>query len=269
MQHPLIDIAKKSCYLNSHKNQSLVSEKGKTTEERAFRKNADMLVRDIINYPQAYLLACLMDSGVDADIAWGIPYRVYLELGSFDIDDLFHVKEEEYINMFSGVNKWHRYPINKAKYFYSAVQKIVNNEFMHGDASRIWANKPSSYNVVSRYMDFKGCGFKIANMASNILYTHFGVEFSDYSSIDIAPDAHTMRVFQRLGLIPHVEDLEIARIYTILKARELHPEFPGIVDYICWVVGREYCHPRNPKCGSCKFVQFCEKKIQSEVSIWQ
>jgi len=242
MQHPLIDIAVKRCYLNSHQDHPLVSEKGKTNEERAFRKSADMLVRDINNYPHAYVLACLMDTGVDADIAWCIPYRVYLEVGSFDIDDLFRVRQEEYINMFSGAIKWHRYPVNKAKYFYSAVQKIVNNEFMHRDASLIWSNKPS--------------------------YTHFGVEFSDYRSIDIAPDAHTMRVFQRLGFTPLIEDLQIARIYTILKARELHPEFPGIVDYICWIVGREYCHPRNPKCESCSFVQFCEKKIQSEVSIW-
>ncbi len=269
MKHPLIGIAIENCYLNSHQSQPFVSEKGKTSEERAFRKNADLLVRNIEEYPHAYVLACLMDTGVDADIAWSIPYRVYLEIGSFDIDDLFNVKQEDYIKMFSGVNKWHRYPVNKAKYFYSGVQKIVTNEFMSGDASRIWANKPSSYNVISRFMDFKGCGFKIANMATNILYSHFGVELSDYSSVDIAPDAHTMRVFQRLGLTPYVEDLEIARIYTILKARELYPIFPGIVDYTCWVVGREYCHPRNPKCGSCYFGDFCEKRLQAKIDIWE
>ena len=257
----------KDCYLNSHYGLPLITEKGLTYEEKAFRKNADMLVRNIEEYPHAYVLACLMDTGVDADIAWCIPYRVYIELGSFKIEDLSKVEQQEYINMFSGVKKWHRYPASKAKYFYHAVQKIVNTEFIDGDATRIWANKPSSYNVISRFMDFKGCGFKVANMATNILYRYFGVEFSDYSFIDIAPDAHTMRVFQRLGLTPYVTDLDIARIYTILKARELNPDFPGIVDNICWAVGREYCHPRNPKCDSCKFNEFCLKRINN-VNIW-
>jgi endonuclease III len=269
MKHPLIDLALKDCYLNSHHELPLVSVKGLTEEDRLFWKNADMLVRNITDYPHAYVLACLMDSGVDADIAWCIPYRVYMELGSFEIMDLQKVEQQDYINMFSGEKKWHRYPVNKAMYFYDAVQKIVQTRFLDGDASRIWANKPSSYNVIFRFLDFKGCGFKIANMSANLLYRHFGIEFSDYSSIDIAPDAHTMRVFQRLGLTPQIENLDIAKIYTITKARELYPDFPGIVDNICWVVGREYCHPRNPKCDSCPFEHFCEKKVQVKIDIWE
>ena len=269
MEHPLIELALKKCYLNSHKNVPLITEKGLTDEERTFRKEANLLVSNIEQYPHAFVLACIMDTGVDADIAWCIPYRVFKELGSFEIEVLGKIEEQGYINMFSGVNKWHRYPVNKAKYFYSAVQKIINTDFMNGDASKIWANKPSSYNVLFRFMDFKGCGFKIANMAVNILYRHFGIEFSDYSSIDIAPDAHTMRVFQRLGLTPQIRDLDIARIYTILKARELYPEFPGIVDHVCWGVGRDYCHPKNPKCHGCPFGQFCEKIVQSAIDIWE
>lgn len=106
-------------------------------------------------------------------------------------------------------------------------------------------------------------------MAPNILFRYFGVEFSDYGSIDIAPDVHVMRVFQRLGLTPYVENPEIARIYTVIKARELNPEFPGLIDGLCWVVGREFCSPREPKCGTCHFKSFCEKKIESSTGVWK
>jgi endonuclease III len=94
------------------------------------------------------------------------------------------------------------------------------------------------------------------------------VEFSDYSFIDIAPDVHTMRVFQRLGLTPYISDPEIVRIYIICRARELNPEFPGIVDGLCWEVGRNFCSPRKPKCGDCQFAGFCMKEVKSEIDIW-
>lgn len=139
---------------------------------------------------------------------------------------------------------------------------------MSGDASKIWSDNPSSRDVILRFMDFKGCGFKVANMAPNILYRYYGLEFSDYNSIDIAPDVHTMRVFQRLGLTPYVADQDIARIYTICKARELNPNFPGIVDGLCWEVGRYFCSPSNPKCSECPFNAFCEQKIINKMDIW-
>jgi len=140
---------------------------------------------------------------------------------------------------------------------------------MNGDASRIWTVKPRSRDVVLRYMDFKGCGFKIANMAPNILFRYFGIEFADYSFFDIAPDVHTMRVFQRLGLTPFVDNADIARIYIIAKARELNPDFPGIVDGLCWEVGRDFCNPRDPKCEKCPFGAFCKKEIVNETDVWR
>lgn len=95
-----------------------------------------------------------------------------------------------------------------------------------------------------------------------------GVEFSDYSFIDIVPDVHAMRLFQRLGLTPYVADQEIARIYTICKSRELNPEFQGIVDGLCWEVGRYFCNPSKPKCSKCPFNSFCERRIISKADVW-
>ncbi|KPU46126.1 hypothetical protein OXPF_02360 [Oxobacter pfennigii] len=268
MKHPLVDMAYKKYLNKSYIRESLLTKKAFAPEDKYFIENADKLLRDIEKHPHAFVLACLMDTGVDSDVAWTIPYRVFEKLGTFDIKELYKIDEQEYVNMFSGKKKWHRYPAIKASVFYNGVRKIKDSVYMNGDASRIWSNKPKSCNVILRFLDFKGCGFKVANMAAGILHTHYGIEFSDYSFIDVAPDVHVLKVFQRLGLTPYVPDGEIARIYTIAKARELNPEFPGLVNSLCWEVGREYCSPQNPRCQSCPFSEFCMKDIVSEPDIW-
>jgi endonuclease III len=267
MSHPLVELARKQCYPKSQANESLITGKS-DSDQGIFESHANDLVTSLDEYPHAFVLACLMDTGVNAEVAWTIPYRVYKTLCTFEIKSLYEIPAEEYVHMFSGERKWHRYPARSARFFYNGVHKIIDNDFMNGEASKIWSGRPSSRNAVLRFMDFNGSGFKVANMALNILYRHFGIEFADYSSIDIAPDVHTMRVFQRLGLTPFVANREIARIYTICRARELHPEFPGIVDSLCWQVGRDYCSPTQPKCDSCPLNGFCERRIDGEVDIW-
>ena len=135
MQHPLVDLAYKEFFDKSHKEEPFI-------RNIALNK-ANELLRNIEKYPHAFVLGCLMDSGIDADVAWAIPYRVCEELGTFEIYNLYNVNEQEYVNMFTGENKWHRYPIRKAKVFYDAIHKIVDTKFMNGDASRIWSGTVS------------------------------------------------------------------------------------------------------------------------------
>jgi endonuclease III len=65
-------------------------------------------LNDIDNYPQAYVLACLMDRQIKAERAWAIPYRIKNIVGSFDIDDLVSITLGEYKNVFYD-NKLHRF----------------------------------------------------------------------------------------------------------------------------------------------------------------
>ena len=132
-----------------------------------------------------------------------------------------------------------------ANHFHSAVQRIMNN--YAGDASRIWSDKPSSAEVVYRFLEFDGVGPKIASMAANILARDFKIPFSDYYSIDISADVHVRRVFSRLGLC--AADATVEQV--IYKARALYPEYPGIMDLPCWNIGRNWCRPRNTLCGDC------------------
>ena len=132
---------------------------------------------------------------------------------------------------------------------------MIKNKY-NGDASNIWKDKPSSATVVYRFLEFNGMGIKIATMAANILARQFKIEFSDYYSIDISPDVHVKRVLKRLGYLN--ENPTIDQI--IYKAREINPEFPGLIDYSCWVIGRNYCHETNPNCDKCPLNSECKKQ---------
>lgn len=75
---------------------------------------------------------------------------------------------------------------------------------------------------------------------------------------DISPDMHINRVLRRMGFIPQKAD----NTMIIYKARELNPEFPGIIDFSCWEIGRNYCRQTNPDCKNCIVKDECEKNIR-------
>ena len=154
-----------------------------------------------------------------------------------------------------------------AGYFCSAVKRLQRD--YAGDASRIWKDKPSSGLLIYRFLQFEGVGIKIATMATNILMRQFGVELYDKSSIDISPDVHIIRVFQRLGLTSFDEKNEKkSREGTIYMARAIYPDYPGIFDSPCWDVGNRFCKAQGPKCKkggeTCPFFDFCPSRIENE-----
>ena len=211
----------------------------------------DFYFNNLEEYAHLYVLSCLMDRGIKAEKAWKIPYQVCKHFNSFDIVSLSKISQEDIIDYFMS-KKPHRYNSDMAKVFYNAVQKICN-EYC-GDVSKIWKDKPSSASVIFQFLQFDGCGIKIATMATNILVREYGVELSDYFSIDISPDIHIRRIMHRLGLVNSENDINS----VIFKARELNPDFPGIIDVACWEIGRKYCHPSNPDCLNCLLKQCCK-----------
>ena len=56
---------------------------------RAFREfagepEADRLLNDIEGTPHAFVIACVMDRQIKAQLAWQIPYRFVEKLGDFE-----------------------------------------------------------------------------------------------------------------------------------------------------------------------------------------
>lgn len=207
-------------------------------------KECDEFINDIVNYPHAFVLACLMDRQIKSERAWEIPYRICDILGTRDVRSLSDIPEDVYINLFEKY-KFHRFNKDMAKVFHDGLVRI--RDYYQCDASKIWSNNPSSSTVVYRFLQFQGSGVKIATMAANILTRQFRIPFSDYYSVDISPDVHVRRVLSRMGIV----DDDASNDMIIYKARELYPEFPGIIDFSCWEIGREWCHPSNPDCDNC------------------
>jgi len=214
----------------------------------------DHLLNDIKNYPHLFVLACLMDRQIPAEKAWGIPYQVCSTLGTFNIKKLGKIPLHTFQKIFN-TKKLHRFNNPMAEIFYLAIQDIVTK--YHGNAAEIWSHNPSSATVVCRFLEFQGCGIKIATMAANILARQFKISFSDFYCIDISPDTHIRRVMKRLGYITNPSDTDM----IIYKAREIYPIFPGIIDFSCWEIGREFCHPSNPNCKTCPVCAECKKNI--------
>jgi len=212
---------------------------------------ADALLNDLNAHPHAFVLACVMDRQMKAEKAWLIPHRISEQLGGFSMKSLIRLSRADVNRLMSQPEPLHRFLDIMSGCFHSAVQHI--HEQYADDASRIWTGKPSSAEVVYRFLEFDGVGPKIASMAANILAREFKIPFGDYFSIDISADVHVRRVFARLGLCladPTVEQV-------IYKARALHPEFPGMMDLPCWEIGRNWCKSRGPECGGCYMRDLC------------
>lgn len=225
----------------------------------AANQSADELLNNFEEYPHAFVLGCVMDQQMPSGRAWTIPYKIYKELGSFDIDFLADITEDEYKKMFAE-GKYHRYNDKGANYFYEAVQKIKND--YGGDASRIWSDNPSSKEVVSRFREFRGVGPGISTMAANILARNFKIPMSDYSKIDISTDTHIIRVMNRLFFDGNATKDEIVK-----KAREINPEFPGMIDLACRRIGQKYCRPTDPKCYQCPLLKECNYNSEPSTDI--
>lgn len=213
-------------------------------------KEQNDFLNDLEKYPHAFVLACLMDRQIKAERAWAIPYKIYKEIGDFDIYKLKEKKEKYYRKLFNE-KKFHRFNDKFSKIFYEGVCHIIDK--YEGKANKIWENKPSSATVVYRFLEFEGCGIKIATMSANILARQFKIPMSDYYSIDISPDVHIKRVLYRLGFIEREAEIDM----VIYKARELNPEFPGLIDFVCWKIGREYCKSKIKDCGDCFMNEVC------------
>lgn len=214
-------------------------------------READELCNDLDTHPHAFVLACLFDLGVQAERAWTLPLTIKQRAGTFAISDLALLDDADWLKILREPSPAHRYPAKMSKVAQLAIALIKDR--YDGDASCIWTDVPSSGTLVRRFLEFWGAGPKIATMAANILVRDFAVQLTDYRHIDVSADVHVVRVMTRLGLVRQGASTED----VIYAARELNPEFPGIIDLPLWILGRGTCRPTNPRCAECYMNDLC------------
>ncbi len=216
--------------------------------------DADILLNDLAGHPYAFVIGCIMDRQIKAEKAWIIPYELKQRLGFIDFSQLAKLEETSPGKIDEAMlqpTPLHRYSNVMTEILHDAIQRI--NKVYSGNAGAIWADRPASAKIVQRFREFRGVGQKISNMAANILIRDFRVEVSERCSVDISLDIHVTRVFTRMGFVPPNSTAE----FIFSRARELHPNYPGIFDLILWEHGRNVCKSR-PLCGECRFNSLCD-----------
>lgn len=219
---------------------------------------ADELLNDLDSHPHAFVIACVMDRQIKAERAWLIPHSLRERAGGFELPRIRAFSLPEVENLMTNPEPLHRFPAVMSRNLLAAAE-MIDREYC-GDASRIWSGEPSSAEVVFRLLQFPGVGPKIGTMAANILARQFKVRFSDYSSVDISPDVHVRRVFGRLGLSREEAPVE----ELVYRARAIYPQFPGILDFPVWEVGRQWCRPKAPLCPRCYLAKVCPTAQRNE-----
>jgi uncharacterized HhH-GPD family protein len=228
-------------------------EKPNFRKERYFTPNleADNL---IWKNSLAYLFAVILDQSMKADKVWEVPYLLKQRLGHLDVRKIVNMDDEEIIAVFNQKPKLHRFPKTMALRIKKACQLLL--EKYDGKAENIWNDNPRSDDLHRRFEEFDGIGQKKASMATNILVRDFGIKVKDKRGVNISYDIHVRRVFLRTGLVEK-DDINL----MIKTARKLNPEYPGILDNPCWIIGRKYCHPKNPECDKCPLSNVCLKLL--------
>ena len=193
---------------------------------------AERMLADLENFSHHFILACLMDRQLGAGNAWVVPYRVGLSAGGFEFSHYKALGLDRIQQIFEK-ERLHRFRKNvMPTIFFHGVQRIAS--CYHDHANNLWADNPPCARVIRRFLEFKGAGPKIATMATNILVRQLKVPMRDKSSIDISADRQVMKYFQSQGLLR----MGAKKEELIYLAREIYPEYPGLLDLLAWEQGR-------------------------------
>lgn len=213
-------------------------------------KDADLFLR---SDPFAYLIAASIDRGARAETVWEIPLHLRNKLGHLDPKILSQMSVGQLENTLRSLNRQPRFPRQAAQTI-SSVSKLVANQF-NGNTETIWQNrKPRE--VIKTFQQIWGVGPGIANMTIRILLDEFGYAPGPEGrkQINVKADIHVIRIFYRTGLITS-KSADIC----IQAARQLHPEFPGLLDWPAWEIGRTWCHENSPDCQGCPLSAVCPR----------
>ncbi len=209
---------------------------------------ADALIK---RSSEAFLLGILFTQGIPAERAWAAPYLLAQRLGHLDLDRIAR-EEDAVASAVASPPALHRFVHTLPVWICSAARRVTVE--YAGSAARIWEPGSHVLDITQRLMAFDGVGEKKAAMAVEILRRHFGVPMTGAECGSVAYDVHVRRVFLRTGMAD--EDTPEA---IRAAARRACPDAPGTLDLAAWLVGRDWCRPRDPRCDGCRLAPACAR----------
>ena len=211
----------------------------------------DAADRLIESSPNAFLLGVLFTQGIPAERAWAGPYLLGKRLGTLE-PQFLAAHPDDVRAAFQMQPMLHRFKETLPRWIVSAANRLLQE--YRGDASGIWPAGDHVVAVTERLSAFDGIGRKKAVMAVEILTRHFDVALVGRECGQVAYDVQVRRVFLRSGLVERDtrEAIESA-------ARTACPEAPGTLDLPAWLIGRETCRPRRPRCDECRLSSVCPR----------
>lgn len=208
----------------------------------------------VVSNPFAFLVAVAFDRGMPWQKAWQIPGAIHRK-GLLEPRLLAEMTEPELVDLLEGLPTRPRYGTTQGARTLSDAARLVSRRF-GGDASAIWKNAAPAEVEKTLQEGIYGVGPGIASMTTRILYDDFGCFRGQESQIDVKPDVHVLRVFQRTGLTDSNSERG-----AIQAARRLNPGFPGALDWPAWRVGQLWCHATQPNCAPCWLTAVCPRRI--------
>ena len=230
--------------------QRLAADAAAQTGDAFTWREADAFLK---SSPEAFLIGVLFTQGLSAERAWAGPYLLRERLGHFDLRRIAE-ERDSVRRAFARPPALHRFIHTVPEWVSCAAARLLDE--YDGDASRIWPDGAHVLDVTGRLLAFDGIGEKKSAMAVELLVRHFGVRLQGVECGTVAYDVHVRRVFLRAGLV----DRDTPEQIRAAAARAC-PEAPGSIDLPTWLIGRETCRPRAPRCDDCLLGDVCPRLV--------
>ncbi|MCP4355369.1 MAG: endonuclease III [Proteobacteria bacterium] len=222
-------------------------------EDRGFSNN-DEANTFIKEDPFAFICGLIFDQSIKSNLAWQAPLGLKKRLGTLKPADIVNLGEYAVKGAIAKKPALHRYPSNMANNIVKASQLILSN--YEGDASRIWSNANSPKDLKRNLLKVGGVGEKKANLGVVMLCHNYDLSFKSLDDIGLAFDVHLFRVLSRSGFFSTKKD-------DLVQVNKAFQDFFGddysSVGTHIWVIGRKFCHEKNPECLLCPLNGACKK----------
>ncbi len=234
------------------KNKTAIVAKLIEHGKQYYQPDAARVPKEVLFDPFAFLIGVAFNRGMPYQKAWEIPLCIKNK-NILDAKKLAAMEKLELQRLLESLSIRPRYGCRQGATTLKDAAMLV---MAHGgDASAIWRNS-SPRETIRKLRSIYGVGPGIASMAVRILHDNLCM-FSEYEyEIDLKPDVQVMRVFKRTGLMETESEAT-----AVNAARELHPAFPGALDWSAWDIGRNWCFSDGPNCTQCPLDAVCEKAI--------